>query len=114
MIDIEKIEAAALAATQGEWIHQPWGNEGSDVQIKDGNVYTTLAANCTGVDADFIAAANPSAVLELIEMLKAAELMVGAKQAQIDELMLEYCPEEMSREQTEEWAKHQKPVKAQA
>lgn len=28
-------------------------------------------------------------------------------QARIDELMLEYCPEEMTAEQLEEWAKHQ-------
>lgn len=34
----------------------------------------------------------------------------GAKQAQIDRLMLEYCPNEMTEEQLEEWGKHQKAV----
>lgn len=33
-----------------------------------------------------------------------------ALQAQIDRLMLEYCPDEMTDEQFENWAKHQRPV----
>jgi hypothetical protein len=33
---------------------------------------------------------------------------VDALQAKIDELMLEYCPEEMTVEQKAEWANHQK------
>lgn len=33
-----------------------------------------------------------------------------ALQAQVDRLMLEYCPDEMTEEQFENWAKHQKPV----
>ena len=35
----------------------------------------------------------------------------GAKQAQIDRLMLEHCPNEMTAEQVVEWSKNQKPVK---
>ncbi len=31
----------------------------------------------------------------------------NAKQAKIDELMLEYCPEDMTKEQLQEWGKHQ-------
>jgi len=31
-------------------------------------------------------------------------------QAKIDRLMLEYCPDEMTTAQIENWAKHQKPV----
>ena len=34
-----------------------------------------------------------------------------AKQALIDRLMLEYCPDEMTPEQLTEWAKHQRPAK---
>lgn len=33
----------------------------------------------------------------------------GALQAKIDQLMLEFCPEEMTQEQIENWEKHQKP-----
>lgn len=32
-----------------------------------------------------------------------------AKQAEIDRLMLEFCPQEMTVEQLGEWAKNQKP-----
>ncbi len=32
----------------------------------------------------------------------------NAQQAEIDRLMLEHCPNEMSKEQVDEWAKHQK------
>lgn len=32
---------------------------------------------------------------------------IEALQARIDELMLEYCPDEMTQEQTQKWAKHQ-------
>lgn len=39
-------------------------------------------------------------------------LALDAKQAKIDALMMEFCPGEMSREQREEWAKHQQPVSA--
>lgn len=33
-----------------------------------------------------------------------------ALQAQVDALMLEYCPDEMTPEQTAEWARHQRPA----
>jgi len=33
-----------------------------------------------------------------------------ARQAKIDSLMLEHCPDEMAQEQKDNWAKHQKPV----
>lgn len=36
---------------------------------------------------------------------------LGAKQAEIDRLMLEYCPNEMTPEQIANWQKHQKPAK---
>ncbi len=32
-------------------------------------------------------------------------------QAKVDSLMLEYCPEEMTREQIKEWKRHQVPYK---
>ena len=35
---------------------------------------------------------------------------MAAMQARIDELMLEYCPDEMSDAQFDEWARHQQPV----
>jgi hypothetical protein len=43
---------------------------------------------------------------------KAEELKqkLAAKQAQIDELMLEYCPDEMTEEQIAEYKRHQVPI----
>lgn len=73
MIDIQKMKQAALDATQGEWISQHWSKDASDVQLKSENTYTTLAINCSVDDATHISAANPSAVLELITRLEAAE-----------------------------------------
>lgn len=35
---------------------------------------------------------------------------LGAKQAKIDWLMLEFCPDEMTPAQIEEWGRHQKPA----
>ena len=35
---------------------------------------------------------------------------LSAAQARIDELMLEYCPEEMTNEQIAEYEKHQRPA----
>jgi len=37
----------------------------------------------------------------------------AAKQAEIDRLMLEFCPNEMTPEQIEEWGKHQRLASAQ-
>lgn len=31
-------------------------------------------------------------------------------QSRIDELMLEYCPNEMTKDQLDNWAEHQRPV----
>ena len=45
----------------------------------------------------------------LIEAAK-TEQQLAAAQAKIDELMLEYCPEEITQEQVAEWEKHQVAV----
>jgi len=47
---------------------------------------------------------------ELLAELDKARKSDSAKQAKIDALMFEYCPDEMTTEQTDEWAKHQRPV----
>ena len=41
------------------------------------------------------------------------KIEVAANQAQIDELMLEFCPERMTETQKENWAKHQVPADPQ-
>ena len=39
-----------------------------------------------------------------------ADKQLAAAQARIDELMLEYCPDEMTQDQIDNWAKHQQAV----
>ena len=47
---------------------------------------------------------------EARQMLEYVALpLLQAKQAKIDALMLEYCPTEITKEQFEEWGKHQVP-----
>lgn len=52
-------------------------------------------------------------VYELEAQVAELKLELGVKQARIDELMLEYCPDEMSQEQMDNWAKHQVPADPQ-
>ncbi|MCF5224651.1 hypothetical protein [Pseudomonas syringae] len=59
-VDIEKLEALAKAASQGNW-----NQDGFDVQNDDIEDYRVSRCKLLA-DAKFIAAANPAAVLELI------------------------------------------------
>ena len=72
MIDIEKMEAAALAATQGEWVVSDhiYASDGKRIAS-----YQMISRDdCENeANATHIATANPSAVLELIEKYKALE-----------------------------------------
>jgi len=43
----------------------------------------------------------------VIEEVRRLERELAAKQARIDELMQEYCPEEMTPDQLDTWARHQ-------
>lgn len=51
---------------------------------------------------------------ELKSQVVELKLEVDAKQARIDELMLEFCPNEMSQEQLDNWGKHQVPADPQS
>lgn len=47
---------------------------------------------------------------DLADLARQLERELTAKQAVIDRLMLEYCPDEMTPEQVLEWEKHQRGV----
>lgn len=47
-------------------------------------------------------------VLRLLNHALEAHDKIESMQARIDELMLEYCPDEMTQEQIDNWCKHQK------
>lgn len=49
-------------------------------------------------------------ISDLCEQVRERDKQLAAAQAHIDELMLEYCPEEMTPEQLDEWARNQKGV----
>jgi hypothetical protein len=69
MIDIEKMKQAALSATQGEW-------DSYETKVYLSGTAGGFDLGCSPnaeANADFIATANPSAVLELIARLEAAE-----------------------------------------
>ena len=44
------------------------------------------------------------------EQVNDLKQQLAAKQAQIDELMLEYCPDEMTEERLAEYARNQVPI----
>lgn len=46
---------------------------------------------------------------KLIQQIIDLERLCNAKQAMIDSLMREFCPEEMTKDQIENWKKHQVP-----
>lgn len=48
--------------------------------------------------------------MSLLRELLDTDAKVAAKQAQLDHVMLEHCPKEMTPEQMVNWAAHQKPV----
>lgn len=55
-----------------------------------------------------ILAEHHAAKIEAFALAVAAK--ADALQARIDELMLEYCPNEMTEAQKANWARHQKPA----
>ena len=48
---------------------------------------------------------------QLLEQRDQLRQQLAVKQAEVDALMLEYCPNEMSQEQLDNWAAHQRPAK---
>ncbi|MEE4652819.1 hypothetical protein V2K79_12315 [Pseudomonas alliivorans] len=80
-VDIEKLKAAALAATKGEWRSSP-GNEWDypivyvDLPAGGPKAISTLfeADWATDEDADFVGLANPAVVLEMIAELKSLRI----------------------------------------
>lgn len=61
--------------------------------------------SCVACTAIFAADAQHSFELVLLHRT------IDAKQAEIDELMLEYCPEEMTVDQLMAWGQHQAVVR---
>lgn len=56
---------------------------------------------------------NSAALFDAAESAEAAERKLAEARAKIDALMLEYCPDEMTPGQVDEWARHQRPIDAE-
>ncbi|EPB6469370.1 ead/Ea22-like family protein [Cronobacter dublinensis] len=83
MTDTAKLKAAALAATPGPWRYQKT-TPVTDAEISAENhtrVVNLLAGDVTTANSEFVAAANPAAVLELIAALEAAEGRIAELEA---------------------------------
>ena len=75
-IDLDALEAAALAATQGDWTRQDFYSSGArrGVDGPDGEVIcASYGGSGKAANFDHIAASSPAVVLELIRRLRAAE-----------------------------------------
>lgn len=105
--DLERLKALALAATPGPWERVAGYGVVSNqmLDVKDhghyatwsGGTKTVTVAECSkghlpGRDADFIAAANPAVILELIARLEHAPVLnvSGLSAAEIERLLRDY------------------------
>ncbi|WEP47182.1 ead/Ea22-like family protein [Cronobacter dublinensis subsp. infanticibi] len=89
MTDTAKLKAAALAATPGSWRYQKT-TPVTDAEISAENhtrVVNLLAGDVTPANSEFIALANPTAVLELIAALEARNAQI----AEQDKRLIDYA-----------------------
>lgn len=77
--------------------------------IKD-NTMSTSRDEIIALIAEDPAIAASSFVRLQIELFK-LQKDYESKQAELDSVMLEYCPDEMSKEQMANWEAHQVPMK---
>lgn len=61
-------------------------------------------------DAEITAMSIAVLLTGMPDVLDEVIALLHSQQAKIDWLMLEYCPDEMTQEQKENWAAHQKPA----
>ena len=92
-----------------------WGPAGAHVEVFDDLLrrvevaerrYTDMAKRGTWKEAQ-----EYSEYWRLVA--EKAERELAEARAKIDALMLEYCPDEMTPGQVDEWARHQRPIDAE-
>ena len=98
------VAGAYIYAVQTDSVARTWWLD--DVQL----VNTTFVAAPSAFKESSLqlnsVITSPVGIKNIAELL--AEM--DARQARIDALMLEYCPDEMMVEQRANWAEHQRPV----
>lgn len=122
-IDTEELRRVARSATPGDWsiphlamddascnctsiLSERYAGSIAKVSVDNGKTISDGGNDSPPLaeakaNAVFMATFNPSTVLSLLDI-------IDSKQAEIDVLMLEFCPNEITKEQMEEWARHQK------
>jgi hypothetical protein len=99
----EELRPIVEAATPGPWFYRKDEEDhAAAVAHEHGWVEAILpSGEQENNDARFCATFNPAKVKAMLDQ-------IDAQQEKIDALMLEYCPDEMTHEQIDEWEKHQK------
>ena len=114
---LEEIERLKEAV---ELLYDKWEN-GEDCHEVSGDemgVFLGKAFQLSREEEDAILALlkgipSPAPMQVLAQRAEQAERRAERLQAQVDSLMLEYCPDEMTPEQLAEWEKHQRAVPAE-
>ncbi|WP_440492791.1 ead/Ea22-like family protein [Serratia ureilytica] len=104
MDKFSELKAAAMAATPGPWGINRTGNtivsnHSHPVATVSDAFHRQLAGGGVGKDAEFIAAANPAAVLELLAELEAKDKRIAELEGQ---LQSGFTPEALAQEERAE------------
>lgn len=102
MTDFKELREALEALQPEEWSALTCESNGI-IDIVDFEFGVVCEHVCTSEYARLIAAANPAVIHSLLAELDEARKDASSKQARIDALMLEYCPDEMTAEQIADW-----------
>ncbi len=117
MIIIKDLKKKAESASQGKWI-RGYSNPLDSLKLFVGLDLPIMLVDCAtsqyhehgylqrARNVTYLEAAQPENILQLIAL-------VESQQAKIDALMWEYCPEDMTKEQVEEWKRNQQPADPQ-
>ena len=94
--ELAALKAAAEAATQGKWIRVagysvvcevPLVRHESDYAVFEGSKFLAIAntshGSLPGRDAEYIAAANPAAVLAMLALIDAQQKKIAEQDAQL-------------------------------
>jgi len=75
-INLDALEAAARAATPGPWEFRE-ADGLCDIAVPDGWLLQSDSESANRRDAQYVAAANPAVVLELVHRLREAEALLS-------------------------------------
>jgi hypothetical protein len=121
MIDLDKIEAAATAATPGPWVMEcgddpeNWSRYFPTVGAADIEIVGTEGFYCGDRDVDIanathIATANPATVLEMVSMIRERDAVLRRAQEALEFIVGSSAP--MTGQQEQCWPGMKKAIAA--